>query len=84
MAGRHRLANRRVHHAAPPRAVEVVDARTLRGHLLTLDALTAGQLPGGRYVALCGDDVLPACLTEPGTGRCPPCVSIPRQRTGSS
>jgi hypothetical protein len=84
MAGRHRLANRRVHHAAPPRAIEVVDARTFTAHYLTMDALAEGRLPEGRYTALCGPDVLPACLTEPGSSRCPSCVSIPSQRSRSS
>lgn len=63
------------------RPVEVVDARTLTTHFLTLDALAAGRLPKSRYVALCGQDVLPASLTEPGAGRCSFCVSIPRQRS---
>lgn len=88
MAGRHRIKERghQVQHAAPHRAVEVVDARTRTGHFLTLDALAAGRLPQGRYIALCGQDVLPACLTEPGSGRCPSCVSvsIPSQRSRSS
>lgn len=84
MAGRHRHKHRRVRHAAPPRAVEVVDARTLTGHFLTLDALAAGRLPHGRCTALCGQDVLPACLAEPGSSRCPSCVSIPRQQSRSS
>jgi hypothetical protein len=81
MAGRHRLKGRRMQHTPRHRAIEVVDARTLTAHFLTVDALAAGRLPEGRYTALCGQDVLPACLTEPGSGRC---VSIPRQRSGSS
>ena len=86
MAGKHRLNRGRhqVQHAAPHRAVEVVDARTRTGHFLTMDALAAGRLPQGRYIALCGQDVLPACLTEPGLSRCLSCVSIPSQRSGSS
>ena len=79
MAGRHRLRRRhQVRHAAPPRAVEVVDARTLMGHVLTLDALSAGRVPEGRYIALCGMDVLPACLVEPGAGRCLDCADSQR------
>jgi ribosomal protein L20A (L18A) len=85
MAGRHRLKRSQVRHSAPPQwAVEVVDARTLMGHLLTLDALAAGRLAAGRYIALCREDVLPARLTEPGMGRCPFCVWIPRQQAGST
>lgn len=85
MAGRHRLRGRRhVPHPSRQRAIEVVDARTLIGHFLSMDVLTAGRLPHGRYTALCGQDVLPACLTEPGTGRCASCASVPRQRLGSA
>jgi hypothetical protein len=84
MAGRHRLKGRRQkipQHGVPHRAIEVVDARTLTAHFLTADAMAAGRLPEGRYTALCGEDVLPACLVEPGAGRCSLCVVIPRQRT---
>lgn len=86
MAGRHRLRGPREHIAQPfrQRAIEVVDARTLIGHFLTMDVLTTGRLPHGRYTALCGQDVLPACLAEPGTSRCPSCMSVPRQRLGRS
>jgi hypothetical protein len=80
MAGRHRLKGRRVQQTSRRRAIEVVDARTLTAHFLTDDAFAAGGLPQGRYIALCGQDVLPACLVEPGRTRCPTCVSIPRQR----
>jgi hypothetical protein len=62
MAGKRRLKGRRPQapqHRVPHRAIEVVDARTLLGHFLTLDAFAAGQLPDGRYIALCGEDVLP-------------------------
>jgi hypothetical protein len=80
MAGRHRLRDRRVQHTARQRAVELVDACTLTAHFLTMDALAAGRLPKGRYIALCGQDVLPASLAEPGRGRCLLCISIPTQR----
>jgi hypothetical protein len=85
MAGRHRLKGRRqqVPHIPPQRAVEVVDVRTFLGHFLTLDAMAAGRLPGERYIAQCVEQVLPACLVEPGIGRCTDCVSVPRQRAGS-
>lgn len=81
MAGRHRLRGRRVQRTSRHRAIEVVDARTLTAHFLTDDALAAGRLPKGRYIALCGQEVLPASLTESGHSRCPSCVSIPSQRS---
>jgi hypothetical protein len=85
MTGRHRLKGRSVvQRTARHRAIEVVDARTLTAHFLTLDALAAGRLPKGRYITLCGQNVLPASLTEPGRNRCLSCVSIPRQRSRSS
>lgn len=86
MAGRHRLRNRRVQHTSLHRAVEVVDARTRTRttHFLTRDALAAGRLPKGRYIARCCQEVLPASFVEPGSRRCPSCVSIPSQRLGSS
>jgi hypothetical protein len=82
MAGRHRLKSTQVPAQRPSRhrAVEVVDARTFTAHCLTLDALAAGHLPKGRYIARCGQDVLPASLAEPGRNRCLSCVPIPRQR----
>lgn len=82
MAGRHRLRNRRVQHTSQHRAVEVVDACTLTAHFLTRDALAAGRLPKGRYIARCGEDVLPPSFVELGSSRCPSCVSIPSQRSG--
>ena len=81
MAGKHRLRDRRMQRTTRHRAIEVVDARTLTAHFLTMDALAAGRLPQGRYIARCGHDVLPASLTEAGRSRCPSCVSIPSQRS---
>jgi hypothetical protein len=70
MAGKHRLKGHRVQRTSRTsrrhRPVEVVDVRTLTTHFLTLDALAAGRLPKGRYSVLCGQDVLPANLVEPG------------------
>jgi hypothetical protein len=83
MAGRHRLRNRRVQRTARHRAIEVVDARTLTAHFLTMSALAAGRLPQGRYITLCGQDVLPASLIEAERSRCLSCVSIPDQRSRS-
>lgn len=82
MTGKHRLKTRRAEHTVPRhRPVEVVDAHTPTAHFLTHDAFAAGRLPKGRYIALCGQDVLPASLAEPGRGRCSSCVSIPTQRS---
>jgi hypothetical protein len=82
MAGRHWLKNRRVQIQRPSRhrAIEVVDARTLTTHCLSMDALAAGRLPKGRYIARCGQDVLPASLAEPGRNNCLSCIPIPSQR----
>lgn len=84
MSAKHRLKGRRAEraeHTARYRTVEVVDARTLGSHLLAPDALAAGRLPKGRYIALCGQDVLPTSFVEPGRGRCSSCVSVPAQRS---
>lgn len=81
MIGRHRLRDRRVQRTVRHRAIEVVDARTLTAHFLTMDALVAGRLPTGSYIALCGHDVLPASFTEAGRSCCPSCVLIPSQKS---
>jgi len=81
MAGRHRLRGRRVQRTTRHHAVEVVDARTLTAHFLTEDALAAGRRLKGRYITICGQDVLPASLTESGRSRCPSCVSTSSQRS---
>lgn len=84
MPGRHRLKGRRAETTpAPRRAVEVIDAHTFTAHFLTMEALAAGRHPQGRYIALCGQDVVPASLTEPGNGRCSFCVAVPGQRAGA-
>lgn len=78
---KHRLADRRARTQTPIPAhvVDVVDLGTGTSHLLTRDA-TAD--PHGRYPALCGRDVLPAALVDPGTGYCWDCrSSIPGQRS---
>jgi hypothetical protein len=84
MPGKHRLKRHRAEHTARHRAVELVDARTLTAHLLTDAAIAAGRLAKSRYVALCGQDVLPASLVEPGRDRCPSCISISAQRSRTS
>jgi hypothetical protein len=79
MAGRHskRGARARIPEQQKPYrpSIELVDARTKQAHLLTLTAYEAGFDPHAAYVALCGAEVLPACLAEPGRGYCGPCRS---------
>lgn len=84
MAGRHTVRARRYGRATWHRSVEVVDARTLTAHLLTAEALVAGRHPTGRYIALCGQAVVPVSLTEIEPNPCPACVLIPTQRTRTS
>lgn len=73
---RHRLLRRR-HRLTPRRRrlIDMVDIRSLVMHLLTPDAAAAGLRGKGRYIALCGAEVIPASLTEPGRFRCQPCLS---------
>ena len=81
--GRHR--QRRPAHRALRRSelCPWVDLTTLIEHLLTLNAAAAGRLGGGHYIALCGAEVIPASMVEPGRGFCQPCraASIPTQRS---
>lgn len=88
MPGRHRLRgwikSRQTDRTTHRRATELVDAHTLTAHLLTDAAVAAGQLPKGRYVAICGQEVLPVRLTEPACGYCLFCISVPAQRSGMS
>lgn len=84
MTGRHRLRDRRSPRTSRHRAVDVVNARTRTTHFLTIDALAAGRLPQSRSIALCGQDVVPASLTEAGGSRCTSCVSIPSQQSSTS
>ena len=44
-----------------------------REHWVTDDALTLGKIVG-TYVGICGQEFLPASLTEPPQGRCVVCV----------
>jgi hypothetical protein len=71
-AGRHRREDHRAR--LRRRTVEMVDARTLQAHLLTDEALAAGRRGDGRYIALCGSDVLPASLAAAERGFCRRCV----------
>ena len=78
---KHRLADRRARARVPIPAhmVDMVDLGTGTSHPVDPDA-TAD--PHGRYPALCGLDVLPAALVDPGTGYCWDCRSSsgPRSR----
>ncbi|MGH4003467.1 MAG: hypothetical protein ACRDSO_05085 [Pseudonocardiaceae bacterium] len=62
---------------------EVVDISG-QAHLLTDTAMTAGRRGGGRYVALCGTEVLPAALVAAPESHCRTChaatVPTPRRR----
>jgi hypothetical protein len=81
----HRLTSRRTR-ASLRHTVDMMDLRTGTTHLLTAAAVATGTNPQGRYVALCGADIIRADdLTDPGCRRyCWSCRSvIPRQRSGS-
>lgn len=78
--GIHQRAATSKRHRRPTGDV-VLDARTLRAHLLTREAMAAARVPGGRYVATCGAEILPVDgLTEPPQGRCGTCLPIPAPR----
>ena len=55
-----------------PLVFAVTDARVGTGHLVTQDAMAAGRR-AGRYVALCGGEVLAASLTAGESGHCRSC-----------
>jgi hypothetical protein len=75
--GKHSKLRRHRHQIAPPRGmVEMVDIRTGDNHLLTSDAAAAGRQAAGLYRALCGADILPAALVDPGMSYCRLCRSI--------
>ncbi|MGH3800886.1 MAG: hypothetical protein ACRDTD_12245 [Pseudonocardiaceae bacterium] len=68
-----------------PAAIEMVDGRTLAAHLVTGAAVAAGRrAKTGRYVALCGVEVLAASLTEAPRGHCRSCAPVPGQRSRSN
>jgi hypothetical protein len=80
----HRLTSRRTR-ASLRYTVDIVDLRTGTIHLLTSAAAAGGTNRTGRYVALCGANVVRADdLTDPGFRRyCWSCRPInPRQRSG--
>ena len=79
--GRHSpayLAQQRCH--AGRHAVEMVDARTGTAHFLTIDAAADG-LPRGQYVAICGEEVVPAALVAREARYCRLCAPLPVQRS---
>jgi hypothetical protein len=77
MAGKHRLHARAANAPVPgqrgTRPVGVTDARTRVEHLVRDESLVA-QRHTGRFVAVCGVEVLAASLTDPGRDRCRDCA----------
>lgn len=57
--------------AVPPGVTGMIDARLGTAHLVTHEAMAAG----GRYVALCGCEVLAASPTARLCRSCPCCVA---------
>lgn len=83
--GKHSKVRHRTRHPAPRGMVEMVDIRTGENHLLTPEAAAAGRRAEGRYLPLCGVDVLPAAVVDPGRGYCWSCRStIPNQRSSDA
>jgi len=76
--------NGQTQQTSPPRGTgEIVDIRTGQRHLLTPNAIAAGQqATGHRCRALCGTEIQLAALVDPGTGYCWPCQSTPSPRGG--
>lgn len=76
MAGKHRRGAVQVPvqrgGARPP---GMVDARTRLEHLVT-DESAFEHRHSGRYLALCGAQVLAASLVDPGRGRCQVCEQV--------
>lgn len=78
--GRHRsqrrgcgLAGAGVPAETPP-VIAMTDAHTYRAHLVTDAAAAAGRAHGGRYISVCGMDLLPASLATPETSYCRSCA----------
>lgn len=72
--GRHRrhAAHAQVSAQRGTRPLGVLDARTRVEHLMSDESAMAHR-HSGRYVALCGVEVLAASLTAPEHSRCGPC-----------
>lgn len=75
--GKHRRARGRPRLGLRPRLFAWVDLRTSLTHYLTPDAAAAGRKGGGHYIAVCGQTVIPAAMTEPGRGMCQSCTTMP-------
>ncbi len=76
MAGRHskrRRAQAQIPAQRGSRALGITDAQTHLEHLVTDESLAAHRHLG-RFLALCGIEVLAASLTEPDRGRRPLCA----------
>jgi hypothetical protein len=85
MPGRHRfrrlvalreILGRRARPLAVPvpmGTVMLTDGVTGIAHRVTREAFVTGCRAGGRYVALCGVQVLPWTLTAPARFHCPVC-----------
>jgi hypothetical protein len=73
--GRHRRGA--THHPMPTahqhRPIRIVDAQTSMEHLITDESVVAHR-HAGRYLAVCGAQVLAASLTAPQRSRCPACT----------
>ena len=72
MAGRRRSVTTRSARTpaitAPLGPLAMTDATTGTAHLVTDESVAAGRRAGGRYVAVCGAQVLAASLTTLGVG----------------
>ena len=55
------------------RLMEMTDGLTGTAHRVTDHAFAMGRRAGGRYVAVCGLQILPASLTASERGHCPTC-----------
>lgn len=53
--------------------IAVTDGLTRVTHRVSSEAMSEGRRTGGRYQALCGLQLWPASLTDPGRGRCTAC-----------
>lgn len=53
--------------------IAFTDGPTGIEHRVTDDAFAVGRRAGGRYIALCGAQVVPASLTAPARSHCPTC-----------
>lgn len=76
MPGRHRrqAAHAQVPAQRGPRPLGITDAHTHVEHLMTDESAVAHR-HSGRYLALCGIEVLAASLTAPGRRHCRRCTA---------